>query len=102
MWVRAALLGVRTVVVVPSTVPKVKAAAIERYGTELVMAEPTLAAASGWPGPPPTSSARSRTALRVEQVGALPFAHIRELVTDIITVTEDEILTAVRRLGRCG
>ncbi len=27
-------------------------------------------------------------ALRVEKVGALPFAHIRELVTDIITVTE--------------
>ena len=38
-------------------------------------------------------------ALRVEQVGALPFAHIRELVTDIVTVTEDEMLTAVRRLA---
>ena len=38
-------------------------------------------------------------ALRVEQVGTLPFAHIRELVTDIVTVTEDEMLTAVRRLA---
>jgi threo-3-hydroxy-L-aspartate ammonia-lyase len=38
-------------------------------------------------------------ALRVEQVGALPFAHIRELVTDIVTVTDDEMLTAVRRLA---
>ena len=38
-------------------------------------------------------------ALRVEQVGALPFAHLRELVTDIITVTEDEMRTAVRLLA---
>jgi threo-3-hydroxy-L-aspartate ammonia-lyase len=38
-------------------------------------------------------------ALTVEQVGELPFAHIRELVTDIITVTEDEMLTAVRLLA---
>jgi threo-3-hydroxy-L-aspartate ammonia-lyase len=38
-------------------------------------------------------------ALRVEQVGALPFAHIRRLVTDIITVTEDEMLTAVGLLA---
>ncbi len=38
-------------------------------------------------------------ALRVERVGALPFAHIRELVTDIITVTEDEMLTAIRLLA---
>jgi hypothetical protein len=39
-------------------------------------------------------------ALRVERVGALPFAHIRELVTDIITVTQDEMLSAVGRLAR--
>ena len=38
-------------------------------------------------------------ALRVEQVGALPFAHIRELVSAIITVTEEELLDAVRRLA---
>jgi threonine dehydratase len=39
-------------------------------------------------------------ALRVEQVGALPFAHIRKLVSAIITVTEDELLDAIRRLAR--
>src|SRR5579862_8817388 len=38
-------------------------------------------------------------ALRVERVGVLPFAHIRELVTDIITVTEEEMLTAVGLLA---
>ena len=185
----AALLGVRAVVVVPSTAPKVKTAAIERYGAELVTVKPTLAArvaateelvaAHGYVLIPPfdhraviagqgtigleiaadcpqadlvvvpvsggglisgiaaalrglapraklvgvepelAADAREsfrrgervawpaadvqRTiadALRVEQVGALPFAHIRELVTDIITVTEEEMLTAVRRLAR--
>jgi threonine dehydratase len=39
-------------------------------------------------------------ALRVEQVGVLPFVHLRELVTDIVTVSEDEMLTAVRLLAR--
>jgi threonine dehydratase len=39
-------------------------------------------------------------ALRVERVGALPFAHIRELVADMVTVTDDEMLTAVRLLAR--
>jgi len=39
-------------------------------------------------------------ALRVEQVGVLPFAHLRELVTDIVTVSEDEMRTAVRLLAR--
>jgi threonine dehydratase len=38
-------------------------------------------------------------ALRVERVGALPFAHIRELVADIVTVSEEEMLTAVRLLA---
>jgi threo-3-hydroxy-L-aspartate ammonia-lyase len=38
-------------------------------------------------------------ALRVEQVGVLTFAHIQELITDIVTVTEEEILEAVRRLA---
>jgi threonine dehydratase len=36
----------------------------------------------------------------VEQVGALTFAHIRALVTDIVTVTEQEMTAAVRRLAR--
>jgi len=38
-------------------------------------------------------------ALRVEQVGVLPFAHIREYVTSIVTVSEQQMLTAVRRLA---
>jgi threo-3-hydroxy-L-aspartate ammonia-lyase len=38
-------------------------------------------------------------ALRVERVGALPFSHIRALVTDIVTVTDDEMVAAVRLLA---
>jgi threonine dehydratase len=38
-------------------------------------------------------------ALRVERVGDLPFAHIRELVAGIVTVTEEEMLAAVRLLA---
>ena len=34
--------------------------------------------------------------LRVERLGDLTFTHIRELVTDIVTVTEEQMLTAVR------
>src|SRR6266702_801891 len=40
----AARLGVRAVVVVPRTAPRVKTDAIEYYGAELVRVEPTLAA----------------------------------------------------------
>ena len=40
----AALLGVRAVVVVPRTAPKVKTDAIEYYGAELVAVEPSLSA----------------------------------------------------------
>jgi threo-3-hydroxy-L-aspartate ammonia-lyase len=185
----AALLGVRAVVVVPSTAPKVKTDAIQYYGAELVTVVPTLAArlaateeliarhryvlippfddrrviagqgtigleiaaddrgvdlvvvpVSGGGlisgiaaairacrpeakvvGVEPELAADARDsfrrgepvawpaadvqhtiadALRVEQVGALPFAHIRELVTDMITVSEDEMLTAVGLLAR--
>jgi len=185
----AALLGVRAVVVVPRTAPKVKTEAIERCGAELVTVEPTLsarvaateelAARHGYVLIPPfddraviagqgtigleiaadcpqadlvvvpvsggglisgiAAALRARApgtavvgvepelaadaresfrrgervawpaadvqrtiadALRVERVGALPFAHIRELVTDIITVTEDEMLAAIRGLAR--
>jgi threonine dehydratase len=39
-------------------------------------------------------------ALRVEQIGALPFAHMRALVAGIVTVTEAEMLAAVRLLAR--
>jgi threo-3-hydroxy-L-aspartate ammonia-lyase len=41
-------------------------------------------------------------ALRVEQLGELTFPHIKALVDDIVTVTEDEIREAVRRLARQG
>jgi threonine dehydratase len=184
----AALLGVRAVVVVPRTAPKVKTDAIEYYGAEVVTVEPTLAArvaateelaarygyvlippfddraviagqgtvgleiAADYPqvglvlvpvsggglisgiaaavrgccpaaavvGVEPELAADAREsfrrgervswpsadvqrtiadALRVEQVGALPFAHIRELVAGFVTVTEDEMLAAVRLLA---
>jgi threo-3-hydroxy-L-aspartate ammonia-lyase len=36
-------------------------------------------------------------ALRVEQLGVLPFQHILSLVDDVVTVTEDEIRAAMRR-----
>jgi threonine dehydratase len=77
-------------------------------GTAVVGVEPELAADAreslhrgervAWP-----AAGVQRTvadALRVERVGALPFAHIRELVTDIITVTDEEMLTTVGRLAR--
>jgi threonine dehydratase len=38
--------------------------------------------------------------LRTQSVGPLNFEHIRKYVDDIITVTEDEIRTAVRRIVR--
>src|SRR5689334_24198715 len=39
-------------------------------------------------------------ALRVEQIGELPFAHMRALVAGIVTVTEAEMLAAVGLLAR--
>jgi threonine dehydratase len=38
-------------------------------------------------------------ALRVQQVGDIPFAHIQEYVDDIITVTEEEIYDTMRLLA---
>ena len=38
-------------------------------------------------------------ALRVEQVGALPLQHLLSQVDDIVTVTDDEICEAVRRIA---
>jgi threo-3-hydroxy-L-aspartate ammonia-lyase len=185
----AARLGVRAVVVVPRTAPRVKTDAIAYYGAQIVTVEPTMAArvaateelvarhgyvvippfddraviagqgpvgleiAADCPGaglvlvpvsggglisgiaaavralcpaaavvgvePELAADAREslrrgarvrwpaadvqRTiadALRVEQVGELPFAHIRELVAGIVTVTEEEMLGAVRLLAR--
>ena len=52
-----------------------------------------------------TSRQTQRTiadALRLEQVGELTFEHIRRLVDDIVTVTEEEIRVAVRRLALEG
>jgi threonine dehydratase len=39
-------------------------------------------------------------ALRVEEVGELTFAHIREFVSGIVTVTEQEMLGTIARLAR--
>ncbi|SEG29765.1 threonine dehydratase [Thermomonospora echinospora] len=39
-------------------------------------------------------------ALRAQRLGALTFAHIREYVDDIVTVREEEIREAMRRLAR--
>ena len=36
----------------------------------------------------------------MEQIGALPFAHMRALVAGIVTVTDAEMLAAVRLLAR--
>ena len=52
-----------------------------------------------------TSQQTQRTiadALRLEQVGELTFEHIRRLVDDIVTVTEEEIKVTVRRLALEG
>jgi threonine dehydratase len=38
-------------------------------------------------------------ALRIEQIGELPFEHIRRYVDDIVTVSEEEILATVRTLA---
>jgi threonine dehydratase len=37
--------------------------------------------------------------LRVTRLGALPWEHVQKYVTDIVTVSEDEIRAAVRRLA---
>jgi threo-3-hydroxy-L-aspartate ammonia-lyase len=76
-------------------------------GTAVVGVEPELAADArdsfrrgeriGWPAADVQRTIAD--ALRVEQVGALPFAHIRHLVTDIVTVSEDEMRAAIRRLA---
>jgi threo-3-hydroxy-L-aspartate ammonia-lyase len=78
-----------------------------RPGAAVVGVEPELAADArdsfrrGEPVAWPAAEVQRTIAdaLRVERVGTLPFAHIRELVTDIITVTDDEMLTAVRQLA---
>jgi threonine dehydratase len=76
-------------------------------GTRVIGVEPELAADArqslrsgirvAWTA---ADTARTRAdALRVEQVGELTFPHMQALVDDIVTVTEEEILDAVRRLA---
>jgi len=76
--------------------------------TKVIGVEPELAADAreslhsgtriAWPA---SDAARTiADALRVERVGELTFPHIRELVSDIVTVTDDEMLSAVGRLAR--
>jgi threonine dehydratase len=83
------------------------AAAAELPAAKIIGVEPELAADArdslragrqvAWP-----ASDTQRTiadALRVEQVGELPLRHILRQVHDIVTVSEDEIREAMRRLA---
>jgi threonine dehydratase len=76
-------------------------------GTRVIGVEPELAADAraslragtrvAW-----TSAQTARTradALRVEQVGELTFPHLAAYVDDIVTVSEDEMLGAIRQLA---
>jgi threonine dehydratase len=76
-------------------------------GTKVIGVEPELAADArdslrtgtrvAWT---PEQTGRTKAdALRVEQVGELPFLHLQAYVDDIVTVSEDEILDAIRRLA---
>ena len=77
-----------------------------RPAAKIIGVEPELAADArdsfrqrqrvSWP-----SAKTQRTmadALRVEQIGALPLQHMLSYVDDVVTVTEDEIREAMRRL----
>ena len=77
-------------------------------GTRVIGVEPELAADAReslragqrvrWE---PAGTARTKAdALRVEQVGELTFPHIQAYVDDIVTVSEAEMLDAVRLLAR--
>ncbi|MGH3977735.1 MAG: threonine ammonia-lyase, partial [Pseudonocardiaceae bacterium] len=83
------------------------AAALAPRGVRIVGVEPSLAADAAeslrtgrrvaWP-----VAEVSRTAadgLRVPQLGALPWEHVRRLVDRIVTVSEDEIADAARALA---
>ena len=49
---------------------------------------------------PPEQTVRTiADGLRVSQVGALPWQHIRAYVDDIVTVTEEQIRDAMRRIA---
>jgi threonine dehydratase len=76
-------------------------------GAAVIGVEPELAADArdslqegqqvAWP--PELTQRTMADALRADQVGALPLQHMLEYVDDIITVSEDQIATAVRRLA---
>jgi threonine dehydratase len=77
-------------------------------GTRVIGVEPELAADArdslragtrvAWT---PAQTGRTKAdALRVEEVGELNFPHIQAYVDDIVTVSEDEMLDAIRRLAR--
>ena len=79
-------------------------------GTRVIGVEPELAADArdslragqrvAWAS---ADTARTRAdSLRAEQVGEVTFPHLRALVDDIVTVSEGEILAAIRRLARDG
>lgn len=77
-------------------------------GTRVIGVEPELAADArdslragarvAWKAE--QTSRTKADALRVEQVGELTFPHIQAYVDDIVTVSEEEMLAAVRRLAR--
>jgi threonine dehydratase len=79
-------------------------------GTRVIGVEPELAADAreslrsgarvAWAA---AATARTKAdSLRAEQVGELTFPHIEALVDDIVTVSEAELVEAVRRLARQG
>ena len=77
-------------------------------GTRVIGVEPELAADArdslragtrvAWT--PAQTSRTKADALRVEQVGELNFPHIQAYVDDIVTVSENEMLAAIRQLAR--
>lgn len=79
-----------------------------RPGTKVIGVEPELAAdaaeslrtgiRTAWT--PEQTYRTIADGLRTTSLGALPFAHVREYVDDIITVSEDQIRAAVRFLAR--
>jgi threonine dehydratase len=83
------------------------AAALAAGGVRVVGVEPELAAdaaaslrtgvRTAWPAEQVARTAAD--GLRVPQLGALPWEHVRTLVHDIVTVTEDEIADAARALA---
>src|SRR5438270_295852 len=84
----ARALGVRAVIVMPRTAPAIKRASTESMGAGHIVEF--------------TAEQTARTicdGLRTQSVGAIPFAHMQRFVDDVVTVTEEEIREAMRRLA---